>query len=164
MLKLVRPTSSASVVWPKDPAIDLSSDDRGKCKSDLEKYEQEVARNPTCWKEYLTFKDGERPTEFVIGMVDPSELNRIEDECGLGTSNFKAAEMRWLCFLYGVRNIQNLELEGKKGVPQIQRFDMEYVDPKWLAQTFSGPLRSCALFIGGVIWRWNNLNEEDSKN
>lgn len=127
---------------------------------------------PASWRDLMAFKDGARPTEFIIGVIPAAELSRIEDECGLGTDHEKTRELCWRCFLVGLRDllagptseITTADGARAQGVPKKKVDGVEYVDPEWLSRVFVGPLRSVALEIGRVVWNWNQLGPADVKN
>ncbi len=130
-------------------------------------------RSPSSWRDSLVFKDGQTPTEFILGVVPPSELSRIEDECRLGRADVaRMRELCWRCFLHGLRDIRGgptteiTDRDGQKrqGVPKKMVDGIEYVDPAWLQRTFVAHLRDVATEIGLVIWRWNQLPPDDAKN
>lgn len=138
-----------------DTAIDLE-------KSNIEKYNKEWLKNPSCWRDYLVLKDGERLTEFVIGVVPTSEFIRIMEECKTsesGTSHDQ--EFWWRCFINGVRKINNWNGEQPK-TKMIN--NIEYVDPQWLSNTFIRGLRKIALDIGMHVVAFNSTTDEEIKN
>lgn len=162
MLKPVDLEATCSVVWPEDPAVDQAN-------SDLTGYIKGLASDPGCWRKYLKFKDGEQPTEFMIGVIPSHLLLKAEDEYGTSKSLF------WSSFLYGLRDIKNpgglvaeftdkVTGQKKREVPTIEVSGIQYVDSAWLSKIMSRKLRDCAIFVGGVAYRWNQLSEDDLKN
>jgi hypothetical protein len=165
-----------------DPAIDWERSTKAS-KEDVAKYVEagkrppelaywvEQASRPASWRELIVCKDGQSPTEFILGVVPPAELSRIEDECGVGKTTERTRELYWRCFLHGLRDMRGgptteITVDGTKtsGVPKKKIDGVEYADPEWLARTFAGPLRKIALEIGNVIWTWNLLGPEVVKN
>ena len=163
-LRPVSLDSSVSAVSLHDPAFDLVGKteigEDGKPQPMGLAYVHKRAKNPAIWREVLTPKDGASPTEFVLGVIPAAELNRAEDECGLGTMRFKSRELYWRCFLLGVRAIAGWPSK----VPTKYRGDVEFVDPEWLAATFAGKLREDALDIGMQAWQWNQVAGDEVKN
>lgn len=147
MIKAIDPESKVTVVWEKDPAVDPEA-------SDLEGFASAMAKNPGAWRDMLKFKEGAKPTEFVLGIIPPAELLDIEDGGGLMTR-------LWRCALHSVREIRN---GPWKDIPTIKVNDVEYVSPAWLATVFVGNLRGLAIFLGGTAYAWNQLTEGDVGN
>lgn len=150
-----------------DPALDLDKSQRQPAPVDGRErlvYQTTRLLEPSRWREQLTVHDGQEPTEFVVGVVPPADLARIEDEChALNEEREQTRTMYWRCFLTGLRDIRNGPTDGGK-VPKIKRGDVEYVDPSWLAQTFSGALYHVATEIGQVIYAWQRFTVADAKN
>ena len=153
MFKPVLPEQSITVVSPFDPAIDES-------QSDLENFANDALKDPECWRKYFKFKEGATPTEFEIGVVPSAKLIQIESECGLGTEQINETKLRWMCFLYGIRDIRNFGQD----VPKVTLNGVEYVDPEFLSKNFTRNLRHVASNIGAQIYFWNMLNDDESKN
>lgn len=143
---------SAVCVTPFDPAVD---DDA----SDWAAYADAWMKAPGAWRDHIKAKDGEQITEFVVGVVPPAEMARITDECR-SADKFREEEARWRCFCWGLRDIKGWPVEVKK----IKRGSVEYVDPKWIAETFVRGLRKVALTVGMSVWMFNQLTEEEIKN
>jgi hypothetical protein len=146
MIKPVDPQAYISVVWGGDPAID-------QLASNLEKYHERSAKDAKAAREGLKFKDGNTPTEWLLGVTPSSEANAAEDMRGFSAR-------AWHSFLHSVRGVKG----GFDKVPTILRDGVEYVEPAWLAKTMVGTLRRCALDLGLIVYLWNNLSEDDGKN
>ena len=161
MLKPLSAHHTVSAVWHADPAVDQD-------KSDIEGYLENVARNPSCWTDYLKFKDGQQPTKFEIGVIPPSTLTNYEDECYLGKANQKRNTLHMLCFIRGVRDIKDgAELLGAEAeIPKTSPGAglPEHVSATWVEKTFVRDLRQCVLFIGGLAWSWQQFGSDDAKN
>lgn len=158
MLKPIKRDQTVSVVSVMDGAIDYdasskTTDDNGQ---EILEYMITRLRDPSSWRDKLAFKDGETPTEFIIGIVPSATLNRIADECAGSVE--RPRERYWRCFLAGVREIIGIE------APKEKIDGMEYVKATWLRDTFVGPWRDIALEIGMVIWVWNTLTSADVGN
>ena len=145
-IKPFDPQAYIPVVWSDDPAVD-------KDASDMTDYIASIVRDPGTWKQRLKLRDGQTPTEFLVGVLPSAEANAAEDNRG-------AAARSWHSFLHSVRGIKG----WPDKVPTVTRDGVEYVDPAWLAKTMVGPLRQCALEIGFIAYVWNNLSEADGKN
>lgn len=182
MQKPLSPDATVSLVWVSDPAIDdeaviIESVDNGEGGTKEQRtnrvamYGAKAIMDPGSWRDILKFKDGQKPAEFVIGVIPPAELNAIEDECRPGTDQARIKELQWRCFLAALRDIRNgpmaeRKIDGTKRrlVPKEERNGIERVEQAWLEETFIRKLRKCALFIGGLAYRWNQLSEDDAKN
>ena len=135
-------------------------------------YQAQRMRDPGSWRELIAVRDGHQPTEFIIGVIPPSVLTRIEDECRLGRADERTRELCWRSFLACLRDIRHgpttevLGSDGQRnqGVPRKLVDGHEYVDPDWLSRTFVGPLREVAIEIGLVAWAWQQLTPGDVKN
>lgn len=155
----LRPISndrSVQTVWYNDPAVDREN------SVPEEKYVEAAHDNPACWKDMLKFKEGHTPTIFHVGVIAPGQLAEFEDMCGVASLGKTGMHrMTWLCFINSIRKI-----EGIDGKPEMTRLhaDNEYVSPVWLAETFGGPLRRCARFVGSIAYRWNQFGEKEAKN
>ena len=162
MLKPVKRNQTISVVSVHDSAIDMDRSPKTETEEGDETllYVAERSENPGCWREHLIIHDGAIPTQFVIGIVPSSELNRIDDECRLH-DDMRWRELCWRCFLHGVRDIEGF---GVDRVPKEKIDGVDYVSAAWLKKTFVGGLRAVAIEIGSLIWRWNMLQEADIKN
>ena len=166
----LKPTSleaTTTCVSLYDPAIDLDNSKRIPVPGeDRERLMYQTTRliEPNRWRDELTVRDGQEPTEFVLGVVPPSDLARIEDEChALNEERENTRTMYWRCFLTGLRDIRNGPTDRGK-VPKTKRGEVEYVDPEWLAQTFTGSLYHVATEIGQVIYAWQRFTVTDAKN
>lgn len=162
MLVPITKDATASCVSMQDPAIDIEKSVReelpdGETSSAyiLKRY-----RDPSSWRELLTMKDGATPTVFIIGVIPPAELNRIEDECSNADGTRNANELGWRCFTHGLRKVEGLELDVRTRTVG----GIEYVDPQWVADVFVGHLRNVAIEVGSVIWAWNQASPEDAAN
>ena len=162
MLVPVTKDATSSCVSMQDPAINRDAIVRETLPdgTSAASYIRERYKNPSSWRELVPMLEGATPTVFVIGVIPPSELNRIEDECGNADGTRNANELGWRCFLHGVRKIDGLELS----IVTKQVGGVEYVDPQWLADVFNGYLRNVAIEIGTIVWAWNQLAPEDSAN
>ncbi len=164
-IKPVDRDSTVSVVWPMDPGIDTE-------KSKLVDYVEASSSKPASWRDLLVAKDGAKLTEFVVGVIQPSELCAIEDECRPGSDKAKPQTMLWRVFCASLRDIKNgpamegTDAQGRKAmvVPKVNRDGLEYVDPHWLSNVFGGGLKECAIFVGSVAWFWNKMGDRDAKN
>jgi hypothetical protein len=103
----------------------------------------------------LQVKPGQSLTKFVIGVIQSADAARIADEC-----RGKFDELRWRSFLHGVRGIEG----WPEDPPTVEVRGIKYVSPEWLEKNFIRGLRTVALEIGLVIWRWNQLTGEEIKN
>lgn len=147
--KPVRMSDKTSCVCMGDDAVDEEA-------SDFDAYVASMlAGSPGSWRDNIKVKEGHTITEFVIGVIPPEELNRIGDEC-----SGKANEMRWRCFLWGLRDING----WPEVVPKKARGDVEYVDPDWLKATFVRGLRAVAIWVGGAAWAFNSVTDAEIKN
>lgn len=153
MFKPILPEQSVTIVSPFDPAIDDS-------QTDMDAFGEVALRNPESWREHFKFKEGATPTEFEIGVIPTAKLIQIESECGVGTDDLEEQKLRWMCFLYGVRNIRNFGQD----VPKVKINGIEYVDPEFLSKNFTRNLRHVASNLGAQIYFWNMLNDDESKN
>lgn len=155
-LKPIRKTDTTTLISFLDEAIDQEAtpEENFDRLSGPEGY-----RNPALWQELITLKQSMSPTVFVIGVIPPSEMVRIQDEC-MGSKKFN--ELRWRAFLYGVRDIKGWEDSEQPAKKMID--GVEYVDPVWLERTFVRSLHAVGLFVGGYVWAFNQYTGEDSKN
>lgn len=183
MFRPIRSTSSVTFVSTADPAIDWDkivadeldlhpavrddasmTDDQRRRAGLIEfhkRYVLESAKHPGAWKDFLKMKSGERPTIYTIGAIPSDTLTRIEDECKAGSEDVHRQELGWQCFLHGLVDLQNF---GSSEIPKRKVGDAEYVDPAWIKTAFVMGLRSVAVNVGLVIWRWNQLTEVEVKN
>jgi hypothetical protein len=127
----------------------------------VERFRSEVLKNPSAWGGLLKFKTGEAPTKFVIGVIPPEEMARIADDCRIGKQDELVEQCKWRAFLAGLRGIENF---GSGSVPKKKVGEIEYVDPAWLRERFSGANRGIALGVGLAAWIWNQLRDDDVKN
>lgn len=154
-LRPVRIADSTVAVTYFDPAIELDE----VTKEDATKYGTERLKRPSCFREFLKFKQGAEPTVFEIGVVPPETLVRISDECP-PINGMISESCRWRTFLAGVRSIKPWSGE----VPTKKINGIDYVDSQWLATNFARGLKEAALDIGLQIWYWNKLTEDEAKN
>ena len=148
-MKAYDPHAAVSVVWHGDPAVDKEKSDIG------DRFLIESLDKPDLWRERLVFKEGKHPTEWVIGIVPPAEMNQAEAMTG-------ASARAWYVFLRSVRDIRG---DGGLGKPKkVQRDGVEYVDPEWLAGVMGGHNRRCAIDLGLIAYRWQDLSGDDVKN
>jgi len=169
MLVPITKEATVSCISMQDPAIDADkvhkeiirgNDGKPLSPEPIAVYMRDRLRDPGSWRKTVPMKDGAKPTEFVIGVVPPSELNRIEDECRRSGQETHTNELAWRCFLHGVRDIVGIGLE----VVYCTVGAVKYVDPQWLADVFCGRLRNVGIEIGAIVWHWNNLANEDVGN
>ena len=149
MLKASDPEASITLVWRRDSAVDRDASEIG------DDYITASIKDPLLWQKRLKMKDGAKPTEFVIGITPPTELNLAEDMHGIASKS-------WHVFIHSVRKIKNAN--GMGDAPTVTRNGVEYVDPEWLARTMVRGLRQCANEIGLIAFGWNNMSEDDGKN
>lgn len=155
MLKPISPDATVSVVWHQDPAFDPE-------RSRVKEYLDNRARDPSCWRDLLVVRDGQQPTEFLIGTIPPTDLSRFEEEAKVWTSEPQIQRLYLMCFLRGIREIKN---GPDPNPPKVRNGDgSEYIDPSWLERNFRRDLRHAAVAIGNLIYVWNNLPEDDAKN
>lgn len=199
MIVPIQDNATITVIWEHDPAVDRSAtvtdheevqatDDDGEplleedgspkmVKREIQvpcilRYADRVrARDYGSWRETLVMRPGQRPTEFVIGIVPPTELTRIEDECGFGTERIQVRSLQWEVFKAALRDIRNgptKEAKTRTGtrliVPKVEMGSVERVDPVWLEEVFGGSLLRVARYIGEIAWTWNSLGDQDAKN
>ena len=148
-MKPCDPHAAVSVVWHRDPAVDEDRSDIGP------DYMIEAVESPSIWRDKLVMREGAEPVEWVIGVVPPSDMNYAESMPG-GQSRM------WYIFLRAVRDIR-----GNNGLGEpkkIERDGVKYVDPEWLAKVMAGPNRRCALDLGLIAYRWQDLAGGDLKN
>lgn len=151
-----------SVVWPYDPAVDRAS-------SDIEACIKESGRDPESWRRHLKFKDGERPCEFVIGVIPGNQLLRLES-----LTRGDDQQRNYECFRHSLRDMLNSGLESestdpktgqrKREIPKVEVSGIDYVDPMWVSRVMSKTLRHAAVYVGAVAYDWNNISEDDLKN
>lgn len=168
----LKPTTldaTTTCVSMQDPAFDLAASKRME-REDAPQSQWPLAYQtgrlvqPGCWRDELTVRDGQEPTVFVIGVVPPAELARIEDEChALDAERERTRTLYWRCFLTGLRDMRNGPSQDGK-VPKVKRGDIEYVDPAWLESKFGGPLYHVATEIGQAIYAWQRFTASDAKN
>lgn len=159
----VRKSSHTTCISMFDDAIDQDASNKTISEDGDNSLEYASRRliNPSSWRDSVKFKDGYSPTEFKIGVVPPSDLVSIEDEC-IGAGRMR--ELYWKCFLRGVRDITNGPADENGKVPKKDIGGIEYVEPSWLADTFCGNLRMVAIEIGQNIYAWNQLKQVEVKN
>ena len=159
--------ATVSCVSLDDPAVDrdklpreVLKNEKGEAlvKEPISVYLTKRLRDPSSWRTLVPMKDGAKPTEFIIGVIPPAELNRIEDECRGETH--RAKELTWRSFLHGLRDIKGLGLDIKYH----EVGGVRYVDPQWIADVFCGHLREVACEIGTIVYNWNHLSPEDMGN
>lgn len=161
MLKPLTLEATTSCVSSMDPAIDREA-------SDLQKYGSELLSNSNAWRELLKFKSGEKPTVFVLGVIPPDEMSRINDETPKRklseehtVTDWSSEELQWRSFLTSLRDIEGWE-SGE--IPKRKVGGVEYIDPSWLRKTFVRGLRKIALEVGLAAYFWNMLTETETKN
>lgn len=151
MLRPLTLSASTTMVSSLDPAIDHEA-------SDLKAYGENGLFKPGCWKDYLKFKAGEKPTIFVIGVIPPDDLAMINDET---SSKYESEALRWRAFLLSLRDIEGWDGEE---IPKRKVSNVEYVDQQWIKRNFIRGLRPIALEVGLVAYLWNQLTETEIKN
>jgi hypothetical protein len=154
-LKPIQLDSQTTCVFRADPAVDNESEEG---KAGVEAYVKVMHSTPSKWRELLKIKAGESPTVFVIGVLPSSDAAQIQDEY-INQGKVYASSLGWLCFLKGIRDIQ-----GFGEVPKVKVDGVEYVDPAFLRKAFVGRLREAACEIGWIVWRWNQISEDEIKN
>jgi hypothetical protein len=157
VLKPVSITTTAAVAWPLDPAFDATQAEREACAA-------KMVDDVGAWKQ-LKVKAGEQPTVFTIGVIPASTLTLYEDQCGPRTSRM----LYWLCFKRGIQGLAGYPpawLYNEKEIPMVDPGNgmPKHVSAAWLEQHFNGQLRECGVFIGTVIYRWQDLAGGDVKN
>lgn len=170
--KPIQPSSSTTCVSVLDPSIDFEASVKKDYEgTDVLSYAIDRLGKPSSWRDTVKPKQGEQLTEFVVGVMPPAELARIEDECKLGTESARYNEAFWRCFLCGVRDVLNgptseRKVDGvlRRCVPKKLVDGVEYADPEWLRTTFVGSLRKVAIEIGQVVYAWNQITVDETKN
>lgn len=160
--KPLRLTDRITVMSLADEAVDEHASWGGP------EHEREFARKHVaamrddvgCWRDRVKLKPGAAPTEFVMGVIPPSELSRIEDDARLGTDDQRNSSLWWGVFVAALRDIKNLGQE----VPKVTRDGMDRVDPAWLERTFHGKMRTSALEVGLYAYNWHQMGTADAKN
>lgn len=191
--KAIEMSDSTVYVSPFDPAVDrealcdkeIESDPELSGRTDMDheakrevafmrfqmRFVTECGKSPSKSRKMLVFKDGEQPTEFVIGVIPSSELNRILDESrflyhgGDGDDTKSQAwvnQRHWRAFIASLRDIKNWQGNGK--IPTRKVGDVDYVDPNWIHSTFVRGLRDVAIQVGAVALGWQNVTEDEAKN
>jgi len=99
--------ATTSYVSFRDPAIDwdgmvlaeIEKKAKGKKKTATDQLKIAVksellisiatkaAKHPGDAEKAMQLKDGLQPTRFVLGAIEPGEMNRIQDECGASYDN-----------------------------------------------------------------------------
>lgn len=160
MLKPLRMSDQATTISVHDDAIDFES----MTEEDAARWVEATQTNPSAWRDCVKIKDGEQPTEFVIGVLRPDEMSQIMDDCKLmdpDPTKRRYAEAAWRAFLGGLKDVRNWP-EGD--VPKKGANGSERVDPAWIRKTFSAGMVKVAHDIGTKIWRFNQLTEIEAKN
>lgn len=154
MFKPIRPSDSTAAISLIDPAIDkeLTGDDN------LKKYKEQRLNRPSCFRDLIKEKSGEKITVFEIGVIQPDDMARILDECG--GKNDRSEEMFWRSFLCSCRNID----PWPEKLPKKNINGVEYVEAQYIKTNFIRGLREVAVEIGLQAWMWNRLSEEETKN
>jgi hypothetical protein len=179
-IKPITADATVTVVWPHDPAVDADARITVKrtriVDGEAEEWDDETTRvarygelcvkDPGCWRDLLHMHPGQEPTEFVLGVIPPSRLNRIEDDARVGHADRRGRQLQWESFcaaLVDMRNgpTQEIKKDGRvvHEVPKSQG----RVDRAWLDDIFGGGLRVCALNIGSIAFMWNNMQTGDAK-
>lgn len=153
--KAVTMESMAAVVSVWDPAIDQKA-------SNFKEYGKVIF---SCnWRDFIKEKVGLQTSVFHIGVIESGALCQIEDECGstIAGTQLRSAEARWRCFNLGLRDIEHWT-DNDELLPKVKRWGVDYVDPKWIQETFVGHLRRVALDVGNLVWLFNQISEDDVK-
>lgn len=157
MFKPVKTSDTIQVVSVYDPAIDWNA--MCECGKDKETLRSEIHNKAIdgldALKE-LKFKAGEQPTYFTIGVIPSDILTSIQDQFGqFGRSTI---ELRWRCFLSGLRDVSWNEKPEKRDIDGVS-----YVDPSWSKKIFVRGLRTVALEIGMYVWQFNRMTEDEAR-
>ena len=166
-LRPVDSTSTFSIVHPDDSAVDPET-------SDFKGFWEAIAADPSGWQNFLKLKEGQVPTKYVIGVIRPADLCRIEDECGVEMFTAKVknpTQLYWKCFLLSLRDIVDgptMEITTQAGrvehrVPKQKHNGQDVVDPAWLENVFSRGNRVVGIFIGSVAYHWQKMTDDDAK-
>ena len=160
MFKPVKTSDTIQVHSVYDPAIDWAAmQDADKERRDKDALRSEIhskAIDNLDALKCLKFKSGETPTIFTIGVIPSDILTAIQDQHG-GLSR-SAIELRWRCFLSGLRDVSWQDKPEKRDVDGVS-----YVDPSWIKKTFVRGLRSVALEIGMYVWQFNRMTEDEAR-
>lgn len=162
-IKPIRSDQTVTMVWLGDPAIDWEATEKKHGAKGVEELGQMLVRRMDGWRDLLVFKPGEKPTEFVFGVVPPSELAAIEDDCGAGRPDMRRRSLYWRVFCAALRDVVNGPADTVKGKPVVPKTG-DRVDRSWIEETFGGPLMKCAQQLGNAAWLWQGLPEDDAKN
>ena len=183
----VRLSDSTSYVSLRDPALDwetivdeaIEADTALKdstAVSELVKRKQvidgiigktvaESFRSPSVTLKLKT-KAGETATRFVIGVIPPDQMARINDESKPRKVDGKwdrgDEELYWRSFLASIRAIEGWP--GSSKIPTKDIGGVEYLDPSWLKANFVRGLREIAVEVGRVAWHWQQVDDEEAKN
>ena len=161
MLKPILRDQTISVVSIADPAFDLEASDQ--CEHEGEPilaYAKDRFTDPCSWRQTMKVKDGERPTEFIVGIIPPAEVARIEDECKRDAQRW--SEQCWRAFSHSLVDVKcGFDMSA---VPRHKIDGVSYVAPSWIRETFVGTLYHVAVEIGAVAWQWNRMLGSDTKN
>ena len=167
-IKPIRSDQTVSMVWLGDPAIDWDATEEKHGVKGVEALGAMLARRMSEWREILVFKNGQLPTEFTFGVISPSELTSIEDDCQLGKPDLRRRSLYWRVFCSALRDITNGPTERVKGKDGKWREKVpkagDRIDRQWLEEQFSGRLMPCAQQLGNAAWVWQALPEDDAKN
>lgn len=162
MLKPINRDQTVAVVSLADPAWDLDASAKVDHEGDeILAHARNRWSDPSEWRQSMISKSGERPTEFVIGIIPPSEVARIEDEC-LRDTDRRWREQCWRAFCASLVDVKGgFETDN---VPRETIDGVRYIAPSWIRQTFVGTLYHVAIEIGSVAWHWNRMMGDDAKN
>jgi hypothetical protein len=151
---------STTTVSVFDPSIDME-------RSDFDAYREVIKSNPAGWREHIKPLPGEHLTVFHIGVIEPTALTMIEEDCGMSAfspaADRRVSECQWRCFMAGLRDIEGWYETPRDMIPKIKRDGVEYVDPSWIRRTFTRWLRRVGIDVGCTIWMYNQAGEEDLK-
>ena len=161
MLKPILRDQTISVVSIADPAFDLDGSEQMEHEGEaILAYARERFTDPASWRTLLKTKDGEQPTEFLIGIIPPAEVARIEDECKRDVQRW--SEQCWRAFSHSLVGIEaGFDV---KDVPRIKVDNVQYIAPSWIRETFIASLYHVAVEVGAVAWHWNRMVGSDLKN
>jgi len=149
-------------VAAKDPSIDQALERKRMAGEAFGlRTANRILRNPSLTVEEYLPRDGQKLTRFKIGVIPPSDLARIHDDCRAFSENVKREELHWRCFLHALRGIEDFGRDGK--IPTRTVESVDYIDPIWLKDTFVQRLRPIADEVGRVAWMWNHFGDDDAK-
>jgi hypothetical protein len=152
MFKSVSKDGTRTFVSQFDPAIDQEA----MTVEDWDAYRTAWSTSGEDWRSRLKVTQGERLTEFVVGVLGAEELNTILDETKRSDGGIRSEERFWRCFLAGLREI--------RGWPEEPEKENGKIKAAWLRATFVGPLRRVATSVGVAVLSYNQTTEDEIKN